>query len=241
MVDEPQNPDQPATEETTADPIAAALAPTDAKRPPGVEPDKPPPDEFMGRGGKMKKTKPGKKPRPVKTQVEEQIDAALASSSVQVKRKKERKKQFRQGAIVVGVLTLGGLVWLGLQPYQASMSYGICKVFLEGMVRYPQYLRLSTVEEFDMSVRIWYTQLDSFGATRMEPIQCYYKADEVRGTIVDKVTVNRRDVDPRVVDSFNRALPAILGYPPDLTVPSALPDSLQDLQIETSKFRKSIL
>jgi hypothetical protein len=237
MADEPKIPTEPATE-PTADPIAAANVPPDAKKPPGVEHDKPPPDEFLGRGNKKKK--PGKQ-RPVKTQVEEQIDAALASSSIQVKRNAERKKQFKYGAIGAGILIVGGVVYLGLQPFQGTMAFGICKVFLEGTTRFPQYLRLSTVEEFETSVRIWYTQVDSFGATRMEPIQCYYKQDPERGTIVDKVLINRRDVDPKVVDNFNRALPAILGYPPDLTIPYPLPDSLQDLQIDSTKFMKSIL
>jgi hypothetical protein len=234
MTDEDSKQPDPSADASTA----AAPAAQDNKKPPGVEHDKPPPDEFLGRFNKKKK--PGKQ-KPVKTQVEEQIDAALASSSVQAKRKAERKKQIKYGAIGGGVLILAILVYLGLQPFQGTMAFGICKVFLEGTTRYPQYLRLSTVEEFETSVRIWYTEIDSFGAERMEPIQCYYKQVEGKGTQVDKVLINRREVDPKVIENFNRALPAILGYPPDLTIPYPLPDSLEDLQLDMSKFMKPIL
>jgi hypothetical protein len=234
MTDEPTAP-EPSAADGTVTP-----APQENKKPPGVEPDKPPPDEFLGRGNKKKKVKPGKQ-RPVKTQVEEQIDAALASSSAQVKQKQTRKKQIKYGGAAAGVLILGFLINMGLQPYQGTMAFGICKVFLESTVRYPHLLRISTVEEFETSVRIWYTQIDSFGEYRMEPIQCYYKQEEGRGTIIDKVLVNRREVERKTIESFNNSIPVIIDYPPDLTIPYPLPDSLQDLQIDAGKFRKPVI
>ena len=108
------------------------------------------------------------------------------------------------------------------------MAFGICKVFLELNVRYPNTLRINTVEEIGTFVRIWYTQTDSFGEYRMEPIQCYYKPDEKLGFILDKVTVRRREVDPEKVNRFNKTIPIILQYPPDLTLPTPLPDSLNN-------------
>ncbi|MGB4107533.1 MAG: hypothetical protein WBK55_07030 [Alphaproteobacteria bacterium] len=204
-------------------------------------PIKPPPDnEFQGRQVSGKKKKSARK-KPVKTQVEEQIDADLARSSIENKRKSGRRFRFNLG-IVGGVILLlaFGVHWL-LKPYEGGLAFGICRVFLEGITRYPDHLRLSTVEEFDNSVRIWYTQVDSFGEYRMEPIQCYYKNDPELGTIIDKVTINRREIDPGLIDHFNRALPSVLVYPMDLTIPAPLPDSLQDLQFETQKFRKPIL
>jgi hypothetical protein len=43
------------------------------------------------------------------------------------------------------------------------------------------------------------------------------------------------------VAAFNKTIPAILAYPPDLSIPPPLPDSLEDLTIETDKFRRPIL
>lgn len=216
---------------TPASPMQASMGPI-----------KPPPDnEFKGREiGRNKKRKTAKN-KPAKTQVEEQIDAAIAQSSVQEKKKAQRRFRFylAVGAGVVMLLTYS-VVWL-MKPYQGGLAFGICKVFLEGMTRYPDHLRLSTVEEFETSVRIWYTQVDSFGEYRMEPIQCYYKNDPEHGTLVDKVLINRREVDPRLVDNFNRALPSVSAFPINTDIPAPLPDSLQDLQIDTQKFRKPIL
>jgi hypothetical protein len=216
-------------------------APAEGGAEPRKEGDGPPDNEFQGRGLGKKKKKAEKNKRPPKTQVEEQIDAALAKSSIQSKKQLAKKKRFKYGLIAGGVLLLGyGVFWM-MKPYEGSIAWGICKVFVEGMVRYPQYLRFSTVEEFETSVRIWYTQIDSFGEYRMDQVQCYYKQDPERGTIVDKVLLNRREVDRKMVDDFNRALPTIISFPPDLTIPAPLPDSLQDLQIDTQKFRKPII
>ncbi len=230
--------------ETPAAPAQpAAEAPQPATPPPlrSSGPIKPPPDnEFQGREFNNKKKKAPKK-KPAKTQVEEQIDAELASSSIERKRKGARKLRFNLGIVAGVVMLLGfGVYWL-FKTHQGGMAFGVCKVFLEGVVRYPDHLRLSTVEEFENSVRIWYTQVDSFGEYRMEPIQCYYKVDPELGTMLDRVTINRREIDPGVVNNFNRALSSVVAYPMDLSIPAPLPDSLEDLQFETQKYRRPIL
>lgn len=228
--------DTPAPQPTAAPPASSATVPIQAS----TGPIKPPPDnEFKGRELGRKRKAPKKKA--VKTQVEEQIDAAIAQSSVQERKRAQRKFRFYLAMGVGVVLVFSyGVHWL-MKPYQGGLAFGICKVFLEGMTRYPDHLRLSTVEEFETSVRIWYTQVDSFGEYRMEPIQCYYKNDPERGTLVDKVTINRREVDPKLVDNFNQALPSVSAFPINTDIPAPLPDSLQDLQIDTQRFRKPIL
>ena len=111
------------------------------------------------------------------------------------------------------------------------MAFGICKVFTEMYVQFPTTLKFNSVEEFSTSVRIWYTHTDSFGEYIMEPIQCYYKADEQYGYILDKVTIRRREIDQKIVDDFNKTLPVIFANPPDLTLPVPPEDSLKNLQI----------
>lgn len=204
----------------------------------GIEPDAPMPNEFMGRGRKKKKTD---KQIPLKTQVEEQIEAALAVSSQQTKRQARRKKKFRLALAGVGVLSVAFILYYGFKPFNGSPAFGICKLFLENSVTYPQHLRLSTVEEFATSVRIWYTQIDSFGEYRLEPIQCYFKKDPERGTILDKVLINRREVTASKVENFNRAFPAIVRLKMDLSLPTPLPDNLKDLQSSPGSFRKPVI
>jgi hypothetical protein len=164
-----------------------------------------------------------------------EIDAAIARSSVKEKQKFTRKKQIKYAIFgVVGLLLSYGIYFL-FAPYKGTMAFGICKVFLELTVQFPDELKLSTVEELPTSVRIWYTQIDGFGQYRMEQIQCFFKADETYGSILDKVTIRRREVDPLVVQKFNKTLPIIFAYPPDLTMPVPLPDSLEDLQIDMKR------
>ena len=125
-------------------------------------------------------------------------------------------------------------------PYKGTMAFGICKVFLELNVQYPSTIEVSNVEEFATSVRVWYSHSDSFGEFRMEPIQCYFKADEELGFILDKVTVRRREIDPELVNKFNQSLAVVLQNPPDLTLPPPPDDSLKNLHIDINRIFKPI-
>lgn len=180
-----------------------------------------------------------KKPEPKeKTKAEEEIDELIAQSEISDAKRKKQKQYIKKGVLAaVGVLFIWFVNYL-FTPYKAGMDYGICKVFLERTVQYPQHMRVSTIEQFASSIRIWYTQLDSYGEYRLEPIQCFYRADENYGAALEKVTIRRREVDQEVVEAFNKTLPAIFAYPPDLTYPAPLPDSLADLQINTELYRK---
>lgn len=176
-----------------------------------------------------------------KSEAEKEIEQALADNSLDAARRVLRVRRFKQSLALIVIALLGyGIYWL-FMPYKGGMAYGLCKVFLELNIRYPQTIRYSTVEEFDSSVRIWYTQVDSFGEYRLEPIQCFFKPDDQYGSVFEKVTINRRLVDQEIVDDFNKTLPILFAYPPDLTAPTPLPDSLKDLQIQTDLFRKPIL
>ncbi len=167
----------------------------------------------------------------------DEIDEAMISGKLGVERKTRRKRQFKYaGFTAFGLFLVWGMNYL-LKPFEAGVTYGICKTFLETNVQFPQYLRLSSIEEFDNSIRIWYTQLDAFGEYRLENIQCYFAYSEERGSYVDKITVDRREVDPEKVEKFNAVLPVVLASPMDLTRPQRLPDSLRDLQIDTDAYR----
>lgn len=168
---------------------------------------------------------------------QDEIEAALARSKLAEAEKAKKKKMFKLGGSVAGIALIGWAGYYLFKPYEAGMTYGICKTFLELHVQFPQDLRLSTVDDLGASVRIWYTQLDAFGEYRMESIQCYFRPDDVTGAALEKVTINRREVDPKEVEEFNESIGVVLAAPLDLTIPKPLPDSLENLQIETDKFR----
>lgn len=176
-----------------------------------------------------------------RTEDEKGIDAIAGRSKLRQKKDIERKKRITRTALIPVFLLLAyGVYWL-FKPFQGGMIYGICKTFLELNTRFPTTLHLIYNEEFSESIRLWYTQIDSFGEYKMEPIQCYFKQDEERGAILDKVTVNRREVDPQKVDEFNRVLSVVIQSKPDLTLPPGLPDALEGVEIDTDKYRKSIV
>ncbi len=168
---------------------------------------------------------------------QDEIEAALATSKLANAQKVKRKRIFKGGGALVGLALFGWLVNYMFTPYRAGITFGICKTFLELNLQFPQDMRISTVDDFGEYVRIWYTQLDAFGEYRMENIQCHFRADEVTGAAIDKITINRREVDPERITKFNKILPVILASPPDLTIPYPLPDSLESLQIDTNAFR----
>lgn len=168
---------------------------------------------------------------------QEEIEAALAQSKMVAAEKAKRKKIFKYGLIVAFIgLFSWGMYYL-LAPFKAGMTFGICKTFLELEMQFPQNMRVSIVEDFGQYVRIWYTQVDAFGEYRMENIQCHFRSDEVTGAAVERVAINRREVDQARVDDFNRSIAVILQNPPDLTIPPPLPDSLSGLQINADRFR----
>lgn len=167
----------------------------------------------------------------------DEIEQALANSKLAEQQRLQRKRYFKYGMYVVGLTLVFWAYDFLFSPYTADMKYGICKVYLELNVQYPQDLRVSTVDDYGNYVRIWYTQLDAFGEYRMEQIQCNFVADQQYGMRIDKVAINRREVDPAKVTAFNRSIPVIRDFPPSLVVPPPLPDSLSGLQINTDAFR----
>ena len=173
----------------------------------------------------------------------DKVDIALQQGRIAEMRKAKRKKIIKIGGSLVGVLVLALAAKSLFTPYKAGVSYGICKVFLETEMQFPQYLRYTGMQDFGDSVRIWYSRVDAFGEDRMETIRCYYKYDEARGSsIVDKITIDRREVDPRKIESFNRVLSVVLQNLPDLIYPRPLEgNNLRDLQIDPNAFRKPIL
>lgn len=175
----------------------------------------------------------------VKDALEEERPDAPASPLADKKKAERRKKRIR-ALQVGGILAFCYIFYLLLIPYKGGLNYGVCKVFLELYARYPDTLSLSTVEDFGDSYRIWFTETDAFGQYRLQQMQCYYRPDDESGFALARVTLDRRDVDQKIVDDFNRSIRTIAAFPPDLTFPDPIPDSLEDIDIDTDKFRRKI-
>jgi hypothetical protein len=161
--------------------------------------------------------------------LDSQIKQSLAKGKLGDRNAQKRKKIIRIFAIFAGVLFLYW-AYIALFTYpKGGMKFGVCKVFLELQVQYPRELRLSYVEPFSKFTRIWYVQHDAYGQSRFDAMDCYYKED---GSGLDRVEINRRQVDPVTIEKFNASIPAILAYPPDLTYPVGLPDNVKELKTD---------
>ena len=188
--------------------------------------------------GLIKKTKPEENSS--EKSADSQIETALSESKIKASQVKLKKLRMKQGGALVALALFGWLGYYLFAPYKATMAFGICKVFTELTVQFPSQLRINSIENFRNSVRIWYTKIDSFGEERLEPIQCYYKADRSNGYVLDKITIRRREIDPDRVTAFNQTIPLLYIYPPDLTYPNSGNSSLEGLHFEVNKYRKSV-
>jgi hypothetical protein len=163
--------------------------------------------------------------------IEDTIRESLAQGSAGQHRKKALKGYMKAALAIIGVLFLIWFYnWL-FEGRKGGTGFALCRTFLELQVRYPQELRLSYVRPMSRTLRIWYTEHDAFGQTRYDAMDCTFKQDPERGMMLDKVTINRREMDPDIIDRFNKSIPAVMAYPPDLTYPAGLPDNLRKLRL----------
>lgn len=177
-----------------------------------------------------------------KKELHKELMEALPNSALAEKKRKQKKKQKKQIILVSILLIFGYMFYWLVKPYQSGMPYGICKVFIELYVPYPHTVHFSEVEQFSDSVRVWFSKIDGFGEYTLEPMQCYFKPpDNGNAFQLDRITIGRREIDPYLVEQFNKSIPVIVAFPPDLTYPTAIPDSLEGMQFNFDQFRKPIL
>ena len=169
---------------------------------------------------------------------------------------KNLKENTSRKTLMIGGGVLAALVFITIaytqftKPRLGSQEYALCRVFLELNVTYPDYLRLASVREYwdddgNRISRIWYAQLDAFGQNRMERIQCYYRPTEnyTRENpeiYLDRITIDRREIDRKKVADFNALIPALRTGYLNLELPKGLPDSIGQLKYDPNFGRKRL-
>lgn len=168
--------------------------------------------------------------------------ASALAAKLKEKRKQKKKKQLKQFVVfmVLGLFSYG--IYFLFAPFKAGITYGICKTFLELNLPYPDTLLLSeVVVTRNGSVRIWFTHTDAFGSYRLDSFQCTFAVDEQTKTnYLAEVKFGKLNVDPIEVERFNLALPYLVKNPPDLSLPTPIPDSLESIEFDLNRFRKKI-
>lgn len=170
-----------------------------------------------------------------------EIDTAIKQSAVSEQKKAQKKQMTKFGAIAAVIVLISYGIYGLFIPYKGEQPYAICRTFLELNVQYPSTLRMSETIALGGKVRIWYSHLDGFGQFKIDQIECNFRADDYLPYALEFVTMNRIEVDQAKVDLFNRAaLPFLINYELDLTLPWPLPNRIRDLQFDTYLFRRPI-
>ncbi len=141
----------------------------------------------------------------------------------------KKKKSKRLYYIGVPAALLTALVIFGLMPIKGTIKYGICKVFIEQRTTYPEHLRFLSLLERPNDARIEYTLINEFGETQFNTILCVYSTDPNAGLVLSDVILNRKKLDRAELAAFNKSIPAILAYPPEIKAPLKLSEDLMDL------------
>ncbi len=178
-----------------------------------------------------------------KKKLEDELGTALKKGRLADKKKVKTKKRIKIGGTLVAAFLCYLLYGFLFGVHQAGATYGICKVYLETQVRFPLYLNYIGLADDGDNVRIWYTRTDAFGGQRLEIIRCYYKYDEATGSsIVDKITIDRREEPDDKVARFNVVLPVVLENLPDLSRPSSNSEKgLGNIQVDRTAVRQPVL
>jgi hypothetical protein len=128
-------------------------------------------------------------------------------------------------AFVLIIVLIG---WTVTRPAKGGMYYGLCRVFMETQVRFPNTIKLTSAEWIERSLRIYFTHIDAYGGTRSEMFECTYNKDAK--LFIREARRNRIAVDPQKVTNFNKTIPYVIAAKPDLTLPPAQSDDLMGLQ-----------
>lgn len=130
----------------------------------------------------------------------------------------KNKKQIMYAAAGIAIIILLMMVY-SMQPRKGPMGYAICAAFLELNVDYPHTLNITGLEGSVTAIRIYFSNINSYGAWREEMLECTFASDEKMGMKLSQVTRNRRAVDQKKVDEFNVSLPAIISSDPYRLMP----------------------
>lgn len=130
---------------------------------------------------------------------------------------KKRKIIFFSGGGFLCVLIL--LMLYSCQPPKGTIMYGVCGALLEQLVSYPPSVQHLYVEQFPRVVRIYFNQMDAFGQFTQDMIECSADEKKFPNLYLKSVTYNRKAIDAKVLERFNKTIPVIIASEPDLTLP----------------------
>lgn len=142
------------------------------------------------------------------------------------------KHKIKLGSVLAAIVLLFGFLWYGSQPLKGPAYVGLCRAFVELQLNYPETMRLMQYEYFDRGHRLFYTYTDPFGEYRSSMAECKFSVTPYGSLIADSIKIDRRDVDLKKREEFNKTIPIIMAYGPNMIVPFPPKGSLEELKID---------
>ena len=175
------------------------------------------------------------------TLLQEESPELSLTEKLREKKRLKKKKTIKKVSFGTFTVLFGFFLYWGFMPFQGTVPYAMCKILIELNISFPETLKFKEVAELRTGdVRIWFTHIDAFGAYRQDPFICSFGVDpETEKSIITRAKWGTIDLDQKQLDTFNTIMPYMVagGYY-DTTYPAALPESIEDMKLETDKYRK---
>lgn len=142
------------------------------------------------------------------------------------------KKRKKLSICLTALTFIGVIIWWGMQPITGSVYYGVCRLFAQMQIRYPETMTVTAADPFESKWRVYYTYRDEFGYFKSDLAECTYKPDPRTGFALESVKINRQDVEKDIIESFNKSLPVIMATEIDLIMPFGFSEELSGLKTE---------
>lgn len=176
------------------------------------------------------------------TVIEDEKPRITLADKLRDQKKKQRKQTIKRTIFISIGLLVSYSVWFLFKPFQASAEYGICRTFLELTVPYPHSIYVSEVKNKRNDpgvIQLWYTHTDAFGEFRMEDFTCRMAPNPKTGALeVTEIKMRKVNMEQQRVAHLNSALPYFAEQPLILNYPTALPDSIDALQLDFDAHRR---
>lgn len=157
-----------------------------------------------------------------------------------IRQAKANKHKLKRRVIYagVGLFLFAILMWYLFSPFKGDMRFGVCRTFLELKVSMPTTLRITGIDDKRQSMRLWFTSTNPFGQYRLASITCDFKPNQSapEGFDLKAVEINGEEVDKKEIESFNKSIIAVYAGKPDLNIPAPLPDALDEMQIDPTRY-----
>lgn len=157
------------------------------------------------------------------------------ASPASVSGKKSRPKRSKKKKTLYALLGLAAfvalIIWWAQQPLRGGPVMALCRVFAEKQLKYPQTLKLTTVDWFGDSTRLYYTFVGPFGENRSSMIDCRYQIDPTTNVVsFYSIKIDKNDMRQDQVDAFNKTIPYLMRHKMNNIIPPPYEDDLYELK-----------